>query len=136
MNTGQKNTHGRTIYRGPRGGEYVLGPTGQKIRSFKKVSGAAAAPAAVPAASSALNNAKAHMNTLKTMKARKDYLRTRAVNMTNANWKALGQYKNTLNYRARAARAGAAAPAPVVAPGVPPAVVKKLAKFMKLSNTA
>lgn len=135
MNTGQKNTHGRTIYRGPRGGEYVLGPTGQKIRSFKKVSGAAAAPAPVPAASSALNNAKAHMNTLKTMKARKDYLRTRAVNMTNANWKALGQYKNTLNYRARAARAGAAAPAPVVAPGVPPAVVKKLAKFMKLSNT-
>jgi hypothetical protein len=125
MNTGQKNTHGRTIYRGPRGGEYVLGPTGQKIRSFTRVT---AAPAA-PAGSSSLNNAKAHMNTLKTIKARKDYLRTRAVNMTNANWKALGQYKNTLNYRARAARAGAAVPA------VPPAVAKKLAKFLKLSNT-
>ena len=46
MNTGQKNTKGRTIYRGPRGGEYVLGPAGQKIRSFKKVSATAAAPVA------------------------------------------------------------------------------------------
>ena len=135
MNTGQKNTKGRTIYRGPRGGEYVLGPAGSKIRSFKKVSGAAAAPA--PAAPSALNNAKAHMNTLKTMKARKAYHKTRALNMEVANWTALGKYKNTLNYRARAARSAArAAPvaAPVAAPAVPPAVVKKLAKMMKLST--
>ena len=42
MNTGQKNTHGRTIYRGPRGGEYVLGPAGLKIRSFTKAPAAAA----------------------------------------------------------------------------------------------
>ena len=32
MNTGQKNSQGRTIYRGPRGGEYVLGPGGRKSR--------------------------------------------------------------------------------------------------------
>ena len=42
MNTAEKNTLGRTIYKGPRGGLYVLGPTGSKIRTFKK------APAAVP----------------------------------------------------------------------------------------
>lgn len=35
MNTGQRNVHGRTIYRGPRGGQYVLSATGQKIRSFR-----------------------------------------------------------------------------------------------------
>jgi hypothetical protein len=130
MNTGQKNTKGRTIYRGPRGGEYVLGPTGQKIRTFKKVS----ATAASPDASSALKNAKAHMNTLKTMKARKDYLRTRAINMTNANWKTLGQYKVALNYAARAARAAA----PVVSRAherAAAALAKKLSKFMKLSNS-
>ena len=45
MNTGEKNTKGRTIFRGPRGGEYVLNGT-RKIRSFKK----AAAPAPVVAA--------------------------------------------------------------------------------------
>jgi hypothetical protein len=36
MNTGEKNSKGRTIFRGPRGGEYVLGPGGSKIRSFKR----------------------------------------------------------------------------------------------------
>ena len=119
MNTGQKNTKGRTIYRGPRGGEYVLGPAGQKIRSFRKVSTAAAAPA--PAAPSALNSAKAHMNTLKTIKERKAYLRTRAVNMTNANWKELGLYKNRLNYLQARERKETA-------------LAKKLSKFLKLSN--
>ena len=45
-----KNTKGRTILRGPRGGEYVLGPTGQKIRSFTRATTAAApAPVAAPA---------------------------------------------------------------------------------------
>lgn len=38
MNTTEKNTLGRTIYKGPRGGLYVLGPTGSKIRTFKKAS--------------------------------------------------------------------------------------------------
>ena len=132
MNTGQKNSKGRTIYRGPRGGEYVLGPAGQKIRSFSR-----ALVAAAPAVSSALTNAKAHMNTLKTIKARKNYLRTRAINMTLENWKVLGRHKNTLNYAARvarAARAGGGAAAPVAVPVVPPAVAKKLAKMLKLTN--
>jgi len=46
MNTGEKNSQGRVIYSGPRGGRYVLGPGGKKIRTFKP---AAAAP--VPAGS-------------------------------------------------------------------------------------
>ena len=117
MNTGQKNAHDRTIYRGPRGGEYVLGPSGRKIRTFRRSTAAAAAPAP-----SALNSAKAHMNTLKTVKDRKAYLRTRAVNMKNANWKELGLYKKRLNYlQARDKEAAALA--------------KKLAKFLKLSNS-
>jgi hypothetical protein len=119
MNTGQKNTHGRAIYRGPRGGEYVLGPAGQKIRSFKKVSAAAAA--AAPAALSALNSAKAHMNTLKTIKERKAYLRSRAGNLSLANWTALDKYRNTLTYLRSRDRAAAA-------------LAKKLSKFLKLSN--
>jgi len=130
MNTGQKNTKGRTIYRGPRGGEYVLGPTGQKIRAFKKVS--ATAPA--PVESAALTAAKAHMNTLKTIQARKDYLRTLAVYMSNANWKSMGEYKTTLNYRARAARAGRAAAPTSAATRAAAALAKKLSKFLKLSN--
>ena len=46
MNTTEKNTLGRTIYKGPRGGLYVLGPTGSKIRTFKK--GAPVPPPAPP----------------------------------------------------------------------------------------
>ena len=134
MNTGQKNAYGHTIYRGPRGGEYVLGFGGRKIRKFRR----ATAPAA-PAESSALTNAKAHMNTLTTIKARKAYLRTRAVNMTNANWTALGRYKNTLNYRAREARAGrAVAPAAsaptAAATRAAAALAFRLSKMLKLSN--
>jgi len=49
MNTAEKNTLGRTIYKGPRGGLYVLGPTGSKIRTFKKAPAAVAAPPAPPA---------------------------------------------------------------------------------------
>ena len=124
MNTGQKNAYGHTIYRGPRGGEYVLGFGGRKIRKFRR--------AAAPAESSALTNAKAHMNTLTTIKARKAYLRTRAVNMTNANWRALGQYKNTLNYRARAGRA--AAPAAAAATRAAAALAKRLSKMLKIGN--
>ena len=36
MNTGDKNVHGRTIWRGPRGGEYVCNPDGKKVRVFKR----------------------------------------------------------------------------------------------------
>jgi hypothetical protein len=44
MNTGNRNTKGRAILRGPKGGLYVVGPSGAKIRSFTK----AATPAAPP----------------------------------------------------------------------------------------
>ena len=111
-NTGNKNTKGRTIYRGPRGGEYVLNGT-RKIRSFTRATAPAAAAAAP--ARTALNNAKAHMNTLPSIAARKAYLRSRAANMANANWHALDRYKQTLNYSEP--------------------LRKKLAKFLKLSNT-
>lgn len=111
MNTGHHNLYGRTIYRGPRGGEYVLGPGGRKIRKFTR---ATAAPAA-PAESSALTNAKAHMNTLPSIAARKAYLRSRASNMSNANWHALDRYRQTLNLREP--------------------LRKKLAAMIKLSNT-
>ena len=117
MNTGHTNSQGRTIYRGPRGGEFVLGAGGRVIRNFKKAGGAAApAPAR-----SALNNAKAHMNTLKTFNNRKAYLRSRAVNMTNANWIELSRYKNNLNFRAR-----------IRAPNVK--IGKKLAKMIMINN--
>jgi hypothetical protein len=46
MNTGQKNSQGRTIYRGPRGGEYVLRADGFKLRTFTRAHAAAAAAAA------------------------------------------------------------------------------------------
>ena len=118
MNTGDKNIKGRAILKGPRGGLYVLGPSGAKYRDFTKATAAAAPRAPVR---TALNNAKAHMNTLKTAVARKAYVRTRAVNMTERNWVALGRYKNTLNARASAARAAkkaGGAPAPVAAPRV------------------
>ena len=46
MNTGHTNAQGRTIYQGPRGGEYVLGAGGRKIRSFTRVTAPAAAAAA------------------------------------------------------------------------------------------
>ena len=49
MNTGQRNAYGHTIYRGPRGGEYVLGFGGRKIRTFRRAPAAAAAAPVVAA---------------------------------------------------------------------------------------
>ena len=51
-----------------------------------------------------LTNAKRNVNALKTQKARKEYKRTRAVNMNQANWTALGKYIEHKNYEARMAR--------------------------------
>lgn len=102
-----RNTQGRIIHRGPRGGEYVLGPGGQKIRKFTRAT-------AAPAAASTLNAAKAHMNTLKTAKNRKAYLRSRAANMTNANWRELNRYKIKLNFEK--------------------GILAKLSKMIKLGN--
>jgi hypothetical protein len=105
MNTGDKNTKGRAILKGPRGGLYVVGPTGTKLRTFTKATAPAAPRVATPPTRSALNNAKAHMNTLKTAVARKAYVRSRAGNMNGPSWTELGRYRNTLKYRASAARA-------------------------------
>ena len=110
MNTGEKNTKGRTIFRGPRGGEYVLNGT-RKIRSFKK----AAAPAPVVAAHSGPGNTGQ-----KNTKGRTIY---RGPNG--------GEY--VIGFGGRKIRKFRRAPAPVAA--VPPGVAKKLAKFLKLSNT-
>ena len=58
MNTGDKNTKGRAILKGPKGGLYVLGPSGTKLRTFTKATAAAAAAAAgfdAPPRGAALN---------------------------------------------------------------------------------
>jgi hypothetical protein len=54
--------------------------------------------------SNALANAKRNVNQLKTAKDRKHYKRTRAANMSQNNWTALGRYINTKDYQARLAR--------------------------------
>jgi hypothetical protein len=51
MNTGEKNTKGRAILRGPRGGLYVIGPSGAKLSTFKKATVAAPPRAATPTTS-------------------------------------------------------------------------------------
>lgn len=139
MNTGDKNIKGRAILKGPRGGLYVIGPSGAKYRDFTK---APAPRVATPPTRSVLNLAKEHMNTLKTGKNRKAYLRKRATNMSVASWMELERYMNTLRYRAAAARAAARAPAPAPAPRVatPPAVTAALrsaiAHISKLKTAA
>jgi hypothetical protein len=114
MNTGQKNTSGRVIYRGPRGGEYVLGAGGRKIRSFTRAPAAAAAPvAAAPALPGNTGN--------KNTKGRTIFRGPRG-----------GEYVLNGPRKIRTfTRAHAAAPA--AAPTA--ALAKKLAKFLKLSNT-
>jgi len=137
MNTGDKNTKGRAIHRGPKGGLYVIGPSGAKLRTFVK----ATAP---PRALSVLNLAKAHMNTLKTAVARKAYVRSRSTNLTVPNWVELNRYKTILNYNAAAARAAkkAGGTAPAAAPRVatPPAMTAalrySLAHINKLKTAA
>jgi hypothetical protein len=117
MNTGQRNTSGRVIYRGPRGGEYVLGSGGRKIRSFTK----AAAPAAAPVAPAPAPAAAVPGN--RNTSGRVIYRGPRG-----------GEYVLGAGGRKiRSFTRAAAAAAPVAA--VPPGVAKKLAKFMKLSNT-
>jgi len=48
-----------------------------------------------------LDKAKSAVAKLKTIVARKAYKRTRAVNMSQANWMELGRYINNLNYQKR-----------------------------------
>ena len=126
MNTGDRNTKGRAILKGPKGGLYVLGPSGAKVRTFTKAT--VAAPTR-----SVLNLAKAHMNTLKTIKNRKAYLRTRATNMNLANWTELNRYKTAINIRPRVARM---APAPAPAPTNTAALRAAIAHISKLKTAA
>jgi len=58
-----------------------------------------------PKNTNALAAAKRNVNALKTAKARKEYKRTRAVNMNQANWTALGRYINAKDAEAQRARA-------------------------------
>ena len=116
-NTGRKNTKGRTIFRGPRGGEYVLGAGGRKIRSFTRAPAAAPVAAAPVAAAPALPGNTGNKNT----KGRTIYRGPRG-----------GEYVLNGTRKIRTfTRAHAAAPA--AAPTA--ALAKKLAKFLKLSNT-
>ena len=129
MNTGDKNIKGRAILKGPKGGLYVLGPSGAKLRTFTKETAVAAPTRSV------LNLAKAHMNTLKTIKNRKAYLRTRATNMNLANWTELNRYKTAINIRPRVARM-APAPAPAPAPTNTAALRAAIAHINKLKTAA
>jgi hypothetical protein len=54
--------------------------------------------------SNALANAKRNVNALKTAKDRKHYKRTRAGNLSQNNWTALGRYVNQKNAEAQLAR--------------------------------
>ena len=124
MNTGQKNTHGRVIYRGPRGGEYVLGPAGRKIRSFTRAPAAAPAPVAAAAPGNT-----GHRNTL----GRVIYRGPRGGEYV------LGPGGRKIRTFTRAPAAAAHAPAPVIAPTAAETraaarLAAKLAKFMKLGN--
>jgi hypothetical protein len=129
MNTGNRNTKGRAILKGPKGGLYVIGPSGAKLRTFTKETAVAAPTRSV------LNLAKAHMNTLKTIKNRKAYLRTRATNMNLANWTELNRYKTAINIRPRVARM-APAPAPAPAPTNTAALRAAIAHINKLKTAA
>ena len=109
MNTGHQNIHGRTIYRGPRGGEYVLGTYGRKIRTFKKATGAAAAPV----------EAAVNRNILGRVIHRGP----------RGGEYVLGTYGRKIR---TFKRAPGAAPVPAAAAA---ALAKKLSRFLKLSNT-
>jgi hypothetical protein len=63
MNTGDKNIKGRAILKGPRGGLYVIGPSGAKISTFKRATNAAPPPPPRVAAPSPVPNAASPSNT-------------------------------------------------------------------------
>jgi hypothetical protein len=112
-NTGRKNSQGRTIFRGPRGGEYVLGAGGRVIRSFTPAAAAPAPVAATPATGNTGN---------KNTKGRTIYRGPRG-----------GEY--VLNGTKKIRSFTRATAAPVVAAPAATALTKKLAKLLKLSNT-
>ena len=74
------------------------------VAAYKSPSPIAKKPSPVKN-SNTLANAKRNVNALKTAKDRKHYKRTRAVNMNQANWSALGKYIKIKNVEAQQARA-------------------------------
>jgi hypothetical protein len=72
------------------------------VTAYKSPSPAKPSPAKN---SNAMTAAKRNVNALKTAKARKEYKRTRAVNMNQKNWTALGKYIARKNVEAQQARA-------------------------------
>ena len=110
MNTGHHNLYGRTIYRGPRGGEYVLGPGGRKIRSFARV------PA--PAAAAPAGNRNTHGRIIHRGPRGGEYV-------LGAGGRKIRKFT----------RATAAAPAvPAAAPAASNALARRLAGMLKLGN--
>ncbi len=154
MNTGDKNTKGRAILKGPKGGLYVLGPSGTKLRTFTKATAAVAAAAAgfdAPPRASALNTVtyrgakfarmgnasvygkpvyrKVGLSTYYTigLSGIPIYLRPSVVvNKTNGTSVSLNKYKKSKT-------ASAAAPAPRVA--TPPAMAAALYAALAKMNT-
>jgi len=112
MNTGQRNTQGRTIYRGPRGGEYVLGPGARKIRTFRRAPAAAA-----PAAAALPGNRNILGRVIHRGPRGGEYV--------------LGVGGRRIRTFTRAPAAAAAAPAARAAA----ALAKRLSTMLKLSNT-
>ena len=110
MNTGHHNLYGRTIYRGPRGGEYVLGPGGRKIRSFARV------PA--PAAAAPAGNRNTHGRIIHRGPRGGEYV--------------LGPGGRKIRKFTRATAAPVAAPA--AAPAASNALARRLAGMLKLGN--
>lgn len=73
----------------------------QAARNARAVKKSVAKPAPKPKPGVfTLANAKRNVNALTTAKARKEYKRTRAVNMNQNNWMELGRYVDRKNYEA------------------------------------
>ena len=127
MNTGDKNTKGRAILKGPKGGLYVLGPSGTKLRTFTK---------AAPAPSPALTAAIEHLKTLKTMKARRAYADSRKNNFSISNLFTLAKHIQNMNNANRAKRAAKkAGAAPAAAPAGPSSALAAAIEHLKTLKT-
>jgi hypothetical protein len=129
MNTGNRNTKGRAILRGPKGGLYVLGPSGTKVRTFTKAT-AAAAPVAPRVANTITHKGSTFTKTNATTSGgRAIYKKVGvstyyAIDETGKPYQILtgtavtrgnGVFMNLKNYK----KIGAAAPVPAPAPAPP-----------------
>lgn len=143
MNTGDKNVYGRTIWRGPRGGEYTINPlTGQKVRTFRR----AAAPAPAPASPGVPGFIKTPYVRLpdslpiyKKVASGRYYIRYLGDGGLSTISLDYSQIRNTRNGIVRSLRnhvrhAAAAPVAPVVPAVASPPPSKKVAKLLKLNR--